>query len=89
MLVEKKRPHDHHDQRHQEHKYGNAVDPMHILYPSAARCIGIFLLNVKVFRYLSPYAHIAKIFRSTPLSQKNLTRFLLQNPLYLPSQMGD
>jgi hypothetical protein len=61
MLVKEERPDDHHDQRDQEHKNGDAVDPVHVFDPSAPRSIRIFLLDIKVFRYLSPWAHTAKV----------------------------
>ncbi len=60
-LMFKDRPQDNDDHRHQEHKYGDAVDAMHIFDPSAPRSIRVFFLNVEIFRYLSPYSHTVKI----------------------------
>ena len=54
-------PDDDNDDRDQEHKNGDAVDPVHIFDPATPRSIRVLLLNVKIFRQLSPYPHIIAI----------------------------
>jgi hypothetical protein len=61
LMFPEDRSHNDHDHGDQEHKDGDAVDPMHIFYQSSPRSIGIFLLDKKIFAYLSPYAHNAKV----------------------------
>jgi hypothetical protein len=57
MSLEKKQPDDHEDQPQEKHKDGDPVDPMHIPHPLGIRRIRIPLLNVEIFRYLSPDSH--------------------------------
>jgi hypothetical protein len=61
MMMPENRPHDHNDDRNQEHKDGNAVDPMHVLHPLSMWRIRIPLLDIKIFLDLSPNSHSSKI----------------------------
>jgi hypothetical protein len=62
MSPEKKRADNDDDNGRQEHKDGDPVDPMHVFYPPFTRRVGIPLPDIKVFRYLPPYAHEMDIY---------------------------
>jgi hypothetical protein len=47
--------------RQQEHKNRDPVDPMHVFHPLGMRRIGIPFLNVEVLCKLSPYSHNSKL----------------------------
>jgi hypothetical protein len=62
MFPEKNNPDKNNDQRKQEHKDGNPVDPMHIFDPPIAWCIGVFFLYVQVFCDLAKHSHRDGVF---------------------------
>ncbi len=49
MFFEKNDPDKDNDQGKQEHKDGNAVDPMHIFYPAAPGRARVSFFNIQVF----------------------------------------
>jgi hypothetical protein len=57
MMSEKDCPDDHDNDRHQKHKDGDTVDPMHVLHPLSAWRIRVPPLNVEIFLDLSPNSH--------------------------------
>jgi hypothetical protein len=57
MFLENKDPQDQKDQPQQEHKNGDAVDPMHIPHPLGIRRIRIPFFDVEILSYLSPNSH--------------------------------
>jgi hypothetical protein len=50
-----------HYQRKKEHEQGDPVNAVHKTHGTGMRHVGIALLNVKVFGYLSPYTHNAPV----------------------------
>jgi hypothetical protein len=86
MFFEEEQPDDDNDQCKQEHKDGNAVDAMHIFYPSATGRIWIFLFDIQVFCQLSQYSH-KELLLNTKVN--NNSRFVLfgENEFLFPGNL--